>query len=279
MLDFLSEVEDTDNTGAPETEAEQTEVVEEAEAEEATTEEDQDDQTDVEEDAEADDADEELEVIDIDGEEVTLKQIKEWKRGTLREQDYTKKTQALADERKAIEAKLGELNTFSESLSAGEEEFKKLALGDLEEIDLKALRNDDYPEYLKIKEMISEREGKFEELKKVALKAREATIAEEQKAVNELLGWSDKSKREADVGALQDYAKEAGFTERDSNSITSAKVMSALIELANLKKAAVTADKPAPKPKHKKVKFKSSTTKTQRAAPATQEDRIDSFFS
>ena len=279
MLDFLSEVEDTDEVSTPEDEAEQTEVAEEAEADDAATEEDQDDQTDEDDDAETDDADEELEVIEIDGEEVTLDQIKEWKRGTLREQDYTKKTQALADERKALESKLGELNTFSETLSAGEEEFKKLALGDLEEIDLKELRNDDYPEYLKVKELIEEREGKFEELKKVALKARQATIAEEQKAVNDMLGWDDKSKRDADVGAFQTYAKEAGFTERDSNSITSAKVMGALIELANLKKAAVTAGKPAPKPKHKKVKFKSSTTKTQRAAPATQEDRIDSFFS
>lgn len=41
----------------------------------------------------------EPEVFEIDGEKYTLEQIREWKQSGLRQQDYTKKTQALARER------------------------------------------------------------------------------------------------------------------------------------------------------------------------------------
>lgn len=273
MLDFLDDAQDTDST--PSAEAETPELLEEAQADEdgdlgAQEEPDREEEV---QDSEGDD--EELEVIEIDGEEVTLDQIKEWKRGTLREQDYTKKTQSLAEERKALEAKLGELNSISDTLTAGETEIKKLLVADLDDIDLKELRESDYPEYLKVKETIKDRESKYEELKQAAAKAKQALIADEQKVVTEMLGWSDSSKREKDVSAYQDFAKDAGFTEKDASSITSAKVMSALIELAHLKK---TLKAEPPKAKHKKVKFKSSSVKTEKQAPASLTERLESFF-
>ena len=40
----------------------------------------------------------------IDGEEFTIDQIKEWKQNGLRQSDYTKKTQELAEQRKQLEA-------------------------------------------------------------------------------------------------------------------------------------------------------------------------------
>jgi hypothetical protein len=43
--------------------------------------------------------------IMIDGEEVTLEDIREWKKGTLRQADYTRKTQEAATVRKQAEAK------------------------------------------------------------------------------------------------------------------------------------------------------------------------------
>ncbi len=46
---------------------------------------------------------EEVDEIDIDGEKVTLDDIREWKKWNLRQADYTRKTQELAREREEIE--------------------------------------------------------------------------------------------------------------------------------------------------------------------------------
>lgn len=45
----------------------------------------------------------ELPKFNIDGEDYTLEQIKEWKLGNMRQSDYTKKTQEIAKQRKEIE--------------------------------------------------------------------------------------------------------------------------------------------------------------------------------
>ena len=66
-------------------------------------------------------AEEEL-FYELDGEEVSLNQLKEWKSNGLMQSDYTRKTQALADERKALEAKLSKINEmesqFNDKISA-----------------------------------------------------------------------------------------------------------------------------------------------------------------
>jgi len=45
--------------------------------------------------------------FDLEGEEVTPEQIKEWKAGYLRQEDYTRKTQSLAEERSRLQEALG----------------------------------------------------------------------------------------------------------------------------------------------------------------------------
>jgi hypothetical protein len=46
-------------------------------------------------------------VVELDGEQVTLEEIREWKQGNLRQDDYTRKSQANADERKRLEERDG----------------------------------------------------------------------------------------------------------------------------------------------------------------------------
>lgn len=55
--------------------------------------------------------------FNIDGEEITLEQIKEWKQNGLRQSDYTKKTQELAQQRKELEALKGDLPEQEEDLT------------------------------------------------------------------------------------------------------------------------------------------------------------------
>lgn len=274
-LSFLDVQEDP--SGAPQENLEKPEPEEEAvEAEDAEAEGDQSEDPTEEDESDADDSDEDLEVIDLDGEEVTLDDIRKWKSGNLREQDYTKKTMALAEDRKAVTAKLNELNDMAETLSAGEADIKKALAGDLDDIDLKSLRDEDYPEYLKVKETINERESVFDDLKQKAIKAREAYIGDQSKMLSSALGWDDKSKSEADINAFKEMAADVGIGADDARSLVSAKVMEALIDYARLKKQAKA--KP-PKAKSKKVSFKKSSGSPQsRSKPKSTEERLNSFF-
>lgn len=51
-----------------------------------------------------DNVDKAVDKFNIDGEEFTIDQIKEWKQNGLRQSDYTKKTQELASQRRELEA-------------------------------------------------------------------------------------------------------------------------------------------------------------------------------
>jgi|GEM_PF-3738978 len=275
-LDFLDNSDDLEQ--ATDAVDENAEVLEEAEnsADDTDTEAAQDEQTEQDADDQSED-EQEPDVIDLDGEEVTLEQIRQWKSGNLREQDYTKKTMALADERKQVSAVLNDLNELQETFKAGESEFKKALLGDLDDVDLKALRNDDYVEYQRTLEERKERESKFDEIKANAAKARNAYVQEQGKQLNDLMGWSDKSKSESDIKAFQAMADDIGISEQDAASLSSAKVMKALIDYAHLKSKANAAP---PKGKSKKVAFKkSSTSSATQTKPKTAEERLNSFFS
>lgn len=56
--------------------------------------------------------------FEIDGEEVSLNQIKEWQQGSLRQSDYTKKTQAIAVEREQVKAERAQINDELQALQS-----------------------------------------------------------------------------------------------------------------------------------------------------------------
>jgi hypothetical protein len=101
------------------------EVDESEEAEDGQAE-DEDDEAEAEEDdAETDDADEdEPKAIEIDGEKVDIEEVK---LGYLRQSDYTRKTQAVAEQRKAAEEErqyyASTLNTILSTVGADLERF------------------------------------------------------------------------------------------------------------------------------------------------------------
>lgn len=273
-FDFLEEVDDS--SGAPETEANDPELLEEDAADDTSDEGVQDEPTAEDESDEAEE-DEELEVVELDGEEVTLDQIREWKRGTLREQDYTKKTQSLANERKALLDRMTEVDSIASTLTGVEDEIKALLVADLDDIDMKQLRKDDYEEYSRLKEERAEREEQINSLKKKAVEARQKLVAQEQADLSKTLGWDDSKKQASDIEAFNALAKELGMSSRDMSTLTSAKVMGALIELANIKK---TKTAQPPKAERKKVKIgKKRSTQPAKVKPKSLEEELDSIFS
>lgn len=273
-FDFLDEAEDS--TGAPEAETETPELLEEDVAEDSSEDGAQDEPTDADETEEAEE-DEESEFIELDGSEITLDQIRELQKGGMREQDYTKKTQALAEQRKALDSKVSEADGVLQVLSSIEDEIKVMLAADLEDIDLKELRESDYVEYRKTIEQKEEREKQFDDLKKKALEAKQAIAKDEGVALNSMMGWSDSGKREADISMFNDLAKELNLEAKDMATLGSAKVMGAMIELAKLKKAS-KAEPPKARPKKVKIGKRSSKQPVARK-PQTLNDEMNDFLS
>lgn len=273
MLDIES-VFDEDTSDDETVSAPDSETVETVETEVETEDEANVDDTAEDSDEETEDDDEELEYIELDGEEVTLDQIREFKKSGLREQDYTKKTQAVAEERKSVEAKAKTLDDALATLEAAESEIKALLVADLDDVDLEELKKTDYTEYQRMKELRSEREGKLGEIKAKAAKLTSESMAKERQSMIDGLGWSDESKQKADSEVLNAFLKDSGFSDSDMKTIKSAKVMMALVELANIKNAPKTAAK-----KKSKVKvIKSSKSLASKSSSKSNETLEDIVF-
>ena len=95
-----------DSEEQPDEQDQEEELAEDEAIDPEVTDETPDDET---EEVEAEDADEEAEsepeyFYEIDGEEVSLAQLKEWQSDGMRQADYTRKTQEVAEKRREVEA-------------------------------------------------------------------------------------------------------------------------------------------------------------------------------
>lgn len=64
----------------------------------------------------AEDTDSQPNLVEIDGREYPVDEVKEWMQGGLRQQDYTRKTQALAEERRELERQREDLERQREEM-------------------------------------------------------------------------------------------------------------------------------------------------------------------
>ena len=217
------EAVDVSEEEAPETEEEaaigEPEVSEESEeAAEAT-----------EEEAEIDDQ-EEL-YVEIDGREVALSEIKEGLDGGMRQADYTRKTQELAEQRKEFEALSKEFNS---SIAGKQSEINELAATlkviieeeSLSADDLQELREYDPEEFIKYQEKMSARKDALSKAKKVEPVSDVDVVAERQKLWDAHPAWGVPGKQTQafndDMALLQEYAQERGFDDSKINSIITA---------------------------------------------------------
>lgn len=165
--------------------------------------------------------------IEIDGKEVEIP-LTELRDGYLRTQDYTKKTMALAEQRKAVEAEAVETratrSAYAERLSVMEAALADLAPA---EPDWDKLRTEDPAEFAA---QWAEHERFRQDMAAVrAERAREAAAAqaEDAKALRAHLAaesekllaafpeWSDPAKATEGQRALGEYARGMGFTDAD----------------------------------------------------------------
>jgi len=208
------------------------EVVEAAEAEDTTT----PDTT-----PEAVDDNVEQDIFLIDGEEVSASDLEGWKKDGLREADYTRKTQALAEEKKQWEADRAE----QEAVKVAEWEAKMSLFADaavnelqaFEQTNWEQLEQDDPIEYSTqwtnyqrslakaqaVEKQIIEKQLADNEVNQAA----QATYVSEQvelakQAIPEL---SDPVKGPQLISDMSSYMVESGFSKQEIDSTTDARAL------------------------------------------------------
>ena len=227
LVDLL----DDDKTVETEETTSETEAETQAQSEEVET---------AETESESEDSEAEELVYELDGEDYTIEQLREFKQGGLRQQDYTKKTTELADNRKAFEARQAQFDQTIQDFQLVAGEINKLLVPELNGVDLDELAQDDPNEFTRLKHLQETRGKKFDEVLNKAQEVRNQIIADQNQKLHSSLGWDDSSKKDSDLKLLNDFATKKGFTKDDFAQLTSAKVLETLIDAAKSEKLKAT---------------------------------------
>lgn len=292
-----------DSTEQPEQTEEQSN--EEMEAETST-----EDDVEVEDDIEEEVADEDVEAeeseedepetqhytVKANGEEkeVTVDElIKSYQLGT----DYTKKTQDLAEQRKALEAesaKASEMVKLSEQYAQKLQQVEQLLLKDNDETNLDELKENDPIQYaVKVAEQT-------ENMKKLqAIRHEQMMVAQQQKAhrdeelakyvqaeavkMTEMIPeFSDKKKGEQVKNEIRSFGKSIGFTDEELAQVYDSRHVNVLYKamkydrLMKNKAGATKKVNEAPKMVKSKAKVQSTTSQTYRNQRKALKDTGDS---
>jgi len=168
--------------------------------------------------------------VKVDGKEVAVT-LEELQNGYSRTQDYTRKTQQIAEVRKQVEqetqAVRAERQQYAQLLDALQAQIQATE----PQVDLDRLYNEDPIEWVRQKEVMRERQEKA-----LAIQAEQQRLAqlsqyEQQRAMEEQLSkekdallaalpeWRDPKKAQAEKALVVESAKAAGFSEDDLNSV------------------------------------------------------------
>lgn len=200
-------------------------------------------QSELEEDTQ-DDAEPKVFTVKVDGKEVEVT-LEELQKGYSRTQDYTRKTQQIAEMRKATEAELqairAERQQYAQLLGALSEQVKTAAEP---QIDWDRLYQEDPIEYVRQREVMRENREKA-----AAIQAEQARLAqisqqeqmqqlqvlkakESEKLVEALPGWKDPAKAKAEKAMLVEFGQKMGFSPQELGNIYDHRVVLALRKAA-----------------------------------------------
>jgi len=218
-------------------------VDESLDIEDGSTEEASTDQPELEEDTQ-DEAKPEIFTVKVDGKEVEVT-LDELQKGYSRTQDYTRKTQQVAEARKAAEAELqairAEREQYAQLLGALSEQVKTAADP---KIDWDRLYNEDPIEYVRQREVMRENREKAaaiqaeqQRLAEISQKEQmaqfQAVKAKESDALLEALPtWKDPAKAKAEKAMLVEFGQKMGFTPQELGNIYDHRVVLALRKAA-----------------------------------------------
>lgn len=228
-LAFLRSKRADDTQGAPEASEEN----HDHESEEVDADSDLEDEAQQEETIETYDEQEES-YFDIDGEEITLDQIREWKRGFLRESDYTQKTQSLSAERKEFEGMKAKTQEKLQKLDSTISDLESLLQTEEDAIDWDELIETDPSQYLKLQKKQADRRSKLkaaqDKRQAEVNKAQEDYLKQQMVKMRELApDWIDETGKytdsmSSDIGSIQAYLQSKAFSSDDINQVVDARL-------------------------------------------------------
>jgi hypothetical protein len=226
----------------PDDTAEEEEDAEEEETPDSKSEDsDQEDEEQYEDDdgdsesEQSDEDEEELKyyTVKLDGEEMEVT-LDELRSGYQRQKDYTKKTQALAEDKKATKAKTTELEKLhSQSMHQATlaNELLNRDLKAFEKVDWEGLKEKDPIQYVQKQIELQDVRNQQVALQQQAAQAVQMQTKNAQEALSKAIqeenpstleafpDWNNEEKRVTHQGQLADFAKKAGFTDEELSSV------------------------------------------------------------
>ena len=168
--------------------------------------------------------------VKVDGKEVAVT-LDELQKGYSRTQDYTRKTQQIAEVRKQVEQE-------TQAVRAERQQYAQL-LGALQaqlqvsepQVDLERLYNEDPIEWVRQKEVLRERQEKAYAIQAEQQRLSYVGQQEQQRAMEEHLEsqkdallaalpeWRDPKKAKAEKALVLESAKSVGFSDEDLKSV------------------------------------------------------------
>ena len=168
--------------------------------------------------------------VKVDGKDVTVT-LDELQKGYSRTQDYTRKTQQIAEVRKQVEQE-------TQAVRAERQQYAQL-LGALQaqlqvsepQIDLDRLYHEDPIEWVRQKEIVRERQEKLGAIQAEQQRLAQVSQYEQQRAMEmqiesqqeallaALPDWKDPKKAKAEKALVIESAKAAGFSDDDLKSV------------------------------------------------------------
>lgn len=200
-------------------ESEEGEQSDDDEAEEGEIEESQEDDEGEPEDDSEEESDEGY--LDIDGDRITLEEAK---KGYLRQQDYTRKTQEIAEGRKELEQHFEALQVERQRYA---ERLAELAQQEVQEPDWDTLRETDPIEYMLQRDQWRDRNERRQALEAERQRIEEQTAKEQQqklvkhlqreqeRLIERLPEWRDEKTAKKERQEVADLLREVGWTDEE----------------------------------------------------------------
>jgi len=211
--------------------------------EDASSEETDGEQSELEEDTHEDDKPQVF-TVKVDGKEIEVS-LDELQKGYSRTKDYTRKTQQVAEARKAAEAELqavrAEREQYAQLLGALSEQVKAAAEP---QIDWDRLYREDPIEYVRQREVMRDNkeraaaiEAERQRLSQIAqqeqMKQLQTVKVKESQALLEAVpSWKDPAKAKAEKAMLIEFGQKMGFTPQELGNIYDHRVVLALRKAA-----------------------------------------------
>lgn len=213
--------------------------VQDDESNDETTEE----QSESDEEVEEEEKPAEVYTVKVDGKEVEVT-LDELQKGYSRTQDYTRKTQQIAETRKAVEAEAAairaEREQYSQLLGALKQQLESAETP----VDLDRLYNEDPIEWVRQREVLRDKQEKLaaiqseqQRLSQISEQQRakemEAHLATQREALIQAVPeWKDPKKAQAEKALLVEFGKKIGFSDEELKNVYDHRAVIALRKAA-----------------------------------------------